>query len=89
MKKYVKCCECNREQTLEFPDEFEGYPLFTYEQIRSYVKFREWVKEDSSFGQFVWDSDGKEVWLCPECDSKAAWLASQGSKQCFEEWNAD
>ena len=70
----VKCCECGKELTLKFPNEFEGHSVASYESIRSYVDFLKQIKHDYSYGCFCW-SKGKEVWLCPECNSGTIWLA--------------
>lgn len=75
MIKEVRCYDCNQIQSLEFPEEFEGHPISTYEQIRSYVSFRSFIKDDHSYGKFVWDSKGNEIWLCPKCLENSFWLA--------------
>lgn len=78
MTKDVKCHNCGQEASLVFPAEFEGHPIRTYEEIRSYVDFLRWCKDNHSFGNFVWDSKGKEVWVCRDCNAKSVWYA--GSK---------
>lgn len=75
MIKEVVCHDCKKTVELELPSSFEGSPLDTYEKIRSYVSFREICRNDYSLGKFVWDKDGNEAWLCPECNAKSIWLA--------------
>ena len=74
MKKDIQCHECRRKVVLKFPDDFEGHTISSFNQMRDYAKFREWVKKDTSYGCFCW-SEGQEIWLCPECNSKRVWLA--------------
>ena len=74
MKKEVRCCECGLVKTLEFPDEFEGHSITSYDSIKSYVSFLERIKNDYSYGHFCW-AKGEEAWFCPECERKGVWIA--------------